>query len=82
MPDDGDFFTEAFPHPAGVSEGTATLPFELWRQQQIKHNANAFSPFEDQAECDLAQWIVDSGLAQSEIEKMLALDKVRIFQQN
>ncbi|KAF8511547.1 hypothetical protein JB92DRAFT_2813160 [Gautieria morchelliformis] len=48
------------------------------RDQQRKGQLGDYGPFVDQADWDLATWLMDSGASQTEIDKFLKLDVTRM----
>ncbi|KAF8511993.1 hypothetical protein JB92DRAFT_3174281 [Gautieria morchelliformis] len=73
VPED-DLVREEFPGLAGQAIGSGQTRFEMMRDQQRKGQLGDYGPFVDQADWDLATWLMDSGASQTEIDKFLKLD--------
>ena len=52
--------------------------FEMIHDQQRKGQLGDYGPFVDQADWDLATWLMDSGDSQTDIDKFLKLDVVSL----
>lgn len=74
--DEDEVFTAQFPHPAGLSMGTGRTVFEELRLRQNKGELGAFGPFVDKDEWELAEWLLQCGASQTEIDKYLRLNIV------
>ncbi|KAF8490201.1 hypothetical protein JB92DRAFT_3129009 [Gautieria morchelliformis] len=69
VPED-DLVREEFPGLAGQAIGSGQTRFEMMRDQQRKGQLGDYGPFMDQADWDLATWLMDSGASQTEIDKV------------
>jgi hypothetical protein len=63
-----------------LAYGSPIGTFKTRHERQQEHNranrVGPWHPFEDQDEWELAKWLVESGLSQSEIENFLKLNVV------
>ena len=71
-------WTEAFPACVAEGHGRARTRFDDWRSQQILTGASQWSPFEDEDEWELTQWLFKN-VGQSAIDEYLKLPSVSIF---
>ena len=73
-----DLVHEEFPGLAGQPIGSSQTTFETMRNQQHKGQLGDYGPFMNQADWDLATWLMDSGASQTDIDKFLKLDVVSL----
>ncbi|KIJ42681.1 hypothetical protein M422DRAFT_254117 [Sphaerobolus stellatus SS14] len=64
------------PHsePAGVPLGPGETRYDHLKCLQQGGRLDSFGPFANQEECELAQWLINSGVSQNEIDHFLKLD--------
>lgn len=65
-----------YPGDAGKTYGTGKTAFERIRSRKEKAGEDMWAPFECREEWELAEWLVTSGLSQTNIEKYLKLEIV------
>ena len=65
-------FTEAYPGQVGKTLGHSETQFERWHQEQENQGESTWVPFEDQAEWDLACWLIRN-VGQKSIDEYLKL---------
>lgn len=71
-PRSNDWF-ESYPG-AAATYGDAELPFHAEQRAQENKNQDPWAPFESRAEWELAEWMMQSGLSQERMNKLLKLD--------
>jgi hypothetical protein len=73
-----DDYIEDFPWSAGEPTGTTKrTPFEKIRRLQQKAKEEAWGPFKDEEEWDLARWLMTSSISQTKLDEFLKLPLVR-----
>ena len=70
-------FIEAFPGPVGVPVGRGQTKFDLIYQNQVEEGKNNFSPFANDEEWGLAQWL-SRRVGQKAIDEYLNLSMVSL----
>jgi hypothetical protein len=66
-------FIEDFPGEAGTPGRRKKTPFEKLRKAQREENQEPWSPFADEAEWELARWLMTAGMSQTKIDEYLKL---------
>lgn len=74
---DMKLFRKKFPRPAGSSFGVAETTFEKLQHTQGEGQMHPLGPFENRDEWELAEWLIKSGVSQTEMDKFLKLNIVR-----
>ncbi|KZV93297.1 hypothetical protein EXIGLDRAFT_646321, partial [Exidia glandulosa HHB12029] len=57
--------------------GEGAVPFRAWQREQHEKGVNPFAPFLDEGEWELAEWIIDAGVGQTDTDKLLKLRKIQ-----
>ena len=70
-------FIEAFPGPVGVPVGRGQTKFDLIYENQVEEGKNNFSPFANDEEWGLAQWL-SRRVGQKAIDEYLNLSMVSL----
>ncbi len=65
-----------YPGAAGKTFNMGETSFECIRRRKAKAGEDLWAPFECQEEWELAEWLVTSGLSQTNIDKFLKLEIV------
>lgn len=70
-----------FDTTAGQTYGEGRTLYERMQEEREREGLgeNPWEPFENQQEWELARWLLSSGLSQSDIDKYLKLEIVRLF---
>jgi hypothetical protein len=83
--DPEDDYIEDFPCQWSAGEptgGTQRTPFEnIWRSQK-EAGEEAWGPFENEEEWDLARWLMTSSVSQTKLDEFLKLPIVRTINAN
>lgn len=61
---------------AGKSYGRCQTLFDQYRDQQIAKGHTPWAPFENEAEWELAEWLMTSGVSQTRMDSFLKLQSV------
>lgn len=72
-----DTWFKEFPG-AGAKIGDTELPFHTAQREQHEANLDPWSPFASRQEWELAEWMMQSGISQGDMDKLLNLDLVSI----
>ena len=71
-------WTEAYPGGVAQGYGRAKTTFDDWRDEQMLTGASQWSPFEDEEEWELTQWLFKN-VGQSAIDEYMKLPSVSFF---
>ena len=71
-------WTEVYPGRVAQGYGRAKTAFDDWRDKQMLTGASQWSPFEDEDEWELTQWLFKN-VGQSAIDEYLKLPSVSFF---
>ncbi|KZV89896.1 hypothetical protein EXIGLDRAFT_838215 [Exidia glandulosa HHB12029] len=72
-----DEYFEERNESAGAAYGECKVPFRAWQEAQHELDIDVYTPFADEDEWLFAEWLINSGIAQSETEKLLKLRKMQ-----
>ena len=70
-------FIEAYPGPVGVPVGQGRTKFDLIYENQVEEGKNTYSPFANEEEWGLAQWL-SRRVGQKAIDEYLKLSMVSL----
>ncbi|KAG6916634.1 hypothetical protein DXG01_006054 [Tephrocybe rancida] len=68
---------EEYPGEAGSIYGTCKTTFNKFRINQKEAGLEPWAPFSNQAEWELAEWLMKSGVSQEKIDSFLKLEAIR-----
>ncbi|KIJ43709.1 hypothetical protein M422DRAFT_252953 [Sphaerobolus stellatus SS14] len=77
IPDNDHLYQQKFPRPTGMSYGIGQTRYDELQQMQREGKLGKVRPFADVEEWELAQWLLRSGVSQSEMDNFLKLDIAR-----
>ena len=72
----GARWREYFPHPAGLGIRRGATMFESLCHAQVANEESIWGTFTDEADWDLARWIITSGTTHTSADELLDLKKV------
>jgi hypothetical protein len=75
-----DHYIEDFPWSVGQPTGkTKRTPFEKILANQRINDEDAWGPFKNEGEWDLARWLMTSGCSQTKLDELLMLPMVSTY---